>query len=215
MKTILSILFSVLLFSSCMKDEMEFSCDPMLNDYILTHKFEFVQYTAIDLAASEPLVQQAIFRSFEPAKKREIWLQKIQFLLDNEPYSEAEYIHVKKLLEHVHENYFSKENLELEIGQRSQFANDWIKYAKSNLGWSGRYVAFIVFRMYTNQKQFDTESSVIKTIQQKASASSEEAPCGCNASYDYCESSICNSGNCQISTGCGWMWSETCNGRCL
>ena len=215
MKTICTILFCVFAFSSCMQDQMEFSCDPVINEYISNHQEEFVQYTVIDLAASEPLVQQPIFRSFTPEQKRDIWLQKIQFLLDNEPYTDAEYVHVEKLLDHLHENYFSKENLVLEASLRSKFETEWINFAKSNLGWSDKNIAFVVFRVYTNHVQFDAEMNTLITIKQIALADSEMSTCNCNTNMDYCpQGIICKIGDCQMTTGCGWLWSESCDGRC-
>jgi len=214
MKPICTIIFCVFAFSSCMNDQMEFSCDPVLNEYISTHREEYILYTVNDLAVTEPIVQQAIFRSFTPEKKRDIWLQKIHFLLETEPYKDAEYVHVEKLLNHLHENFFRKENLELEASQRSLFASEWINFAKSSLGWSDRYVAFVVFRIYINQAQFDNEMSMLKTIKQKAIADSEAVPCDCHTSADFCMGSICKNGECQITTGCGWIWSQHCDGKC-
>ena len=215
MKTFCTILFSLLMFASCRQDQLEYSCDPVINDYVSIHKAEFLKYAVVDLATSDPLMQQAIFRSFTPEKKREIWLQKIHYLLDNEPYSAAEYAHVEKLLDQLHENYFSKENLELEANLRSQFASNWINYAKNSLGWSNKYIAFVVFRVYTSQVQFDAEISALKVIRQNASANTEGGTCNCNTGNDYCPSMTnCGAGSCMITTGCGWFWTETCNGEC-
>ncbi len=215
MKTICTILFCILVFSSCRQDLIEYSCDPVINEYISNHRAEYSLFTINDLADSEPLVQQAIFRSFTPEKKRDILLQKVQYLLDNETYTDTEYDHVGKLLNHLHENYFSKENIKLEASQRSKYATEWIFFAKNSLGWSDRYIAFVVFRMYIKQIQFDNEIVALKSVVRKNTADSEGDPCGCNTAADFCGGSICNSGNCQLSTGCGWMWSETCSGRCL
>ncbi len=110
MKTFFTAFLFVLIFTSCRQDEALFSCDPFLNDYVSMHQEELKYISITDLASSDLVFQQAAFRSFDATKKREVWLQKIQSLLETQKYSVDEYAHVKSLLNHLHENYFVKEN---------------------------------------------------------------------------------------------------------
>ena len=216
MKTIFTSLFFVLIFASCVEENAEFSCDPVLNSYITAHQQELQQITITELASADISYQQAVFRSFDAAKKREIWLQKIQSLLSTQNYSTEEYTHLVNLQRHIQENYFTKENIDSQANERSQFAADWMMYAKSDLGWSDKYVAFVVYRLYTNYAQFDAELNVLKSIQKQVFANSEEgggSTCNCNTSDDFCSTS-CQSTGCQSTSGCGWLWSETCDGSC-
>lgn len=105
MKKIYTTVICVVLLASCMQDKTDFSCDPILNEYVASHQETLAKLTLNDLVNSDLVYQQAVFRSFNPAKKREVWLQKFKFLLENEKYSEDEYIHVKSLLDHLRENY--------------------------------------------------------------------------------------------------------------
>lgn len=215
MKTIFIVLFCILFLASCMKDEVEFSCDPVLNEYVTTHQKEIVRLSINDLATSDLQFQQAAFRSYDPVKKREVWLQKIQFLLDNEKYSYAEFAHVNNLLSHLNENYFTQENIESQGNERALFASMWINYAKNSLGWTDRYIAFVVYRLYTNQAQFDLELNALTSVQQQTSANSETGSCTCNTYHDFCLDILsCSTGICHISSGCGWFLAETCNGVC-
>jgi hypothetical protein len=203
----------ILFFTSCKNDVVEFSCDPILNSYISSHKDMLNQITVTELASSDLVFQQAVFRSFDAAKKREIWLEKIQFLMESQNYNEDEYIHLSKLKNHIVENYFTEESIKLFVNERSLFASNWIEYAKNNLGWSNKDIAFIVYRLYTNPIQFEAELNTIISISKEVVTDSEGG-CNCNTSSDFCSGSICNSDNCSISSGCGWVWSESCNGIC-
>ena len=142
-------------------------------------------------------------------------MQKLQFLLNNENYTETEYVHVSKIPDHLHVGYFLEENLEFEIEMRTQFAHDWINYATDSLGWSDKQIAFVIYRLYTNQAQFDAELNTLSKIQTQVSTNSEENDmCNCNTSSSYCID-LCIAGICKTTTtGCGWLWSETCNGVC-
>ena len=128
--------------------------------------------------------QQAVFRSYDIAKKRKNWLQKIQLLLDKQNYTGAEYIHVASLLNHLHEDYFATVIYATEANERKQFASDWISKAKITLGWSEKQIAFVIYKLYTNPAQFDIE---INTIQAKVQEESIDpnGDCTCNTSLSF------------------------------
>lgn len=213
MKFFLIVFSLALCVTSCKQNEAEFSCDPTLNEYVSTHQKKLKSISLPNLISSDLLFQQAVFRSFDAVKKRDVWLQKIQSLLETQNYSTAEYAHVTSLLDHLHENYFVKENLVAEANERKQFASDWINKAKSSLGWSDKQVAFVVYRLYTDLAQFDAEPIVSQSKKQVTSEESTES-CNCNTSSDYCTIISCASGNCGLTSGCGWLWSESCDGTC-
>lgn len=214
MKTLFKVLVFSIIFSSCKRDEVVFSCDPILNQYVSTHQAVLKSLSLTDLTNSDLVFQQAAFRSYDATRKREVWIQKIQSLLVTQIYSPDEFAHVNSLLNHLHENYFIKENIESERNERKQFATDWINKAKNSLGWTDQQVAFVVYRLYTTTSQFDTELRFIQSIQQQNSIQ-PTGNCGCSTSTDFCSgSALCNSGSCSTSTGCGWMWSQACDGTC-
>ena len=212
MKTIYTSLFCILLLISCNQEVPLYSCDPVINEYVTNNKEELTTLTVKDLSSADLQFQQAVFRSYSPEKKREIWIQKINSLLENEEYCEDEYAHIKKILNHLSSDYFTPERLNSNADQRSQFASEWINYAKKNLGWTDKQVAFVVYRIYTSQTQFELELKALAAIQQQ-STSNSEGSCDCNISENYCPSN-CRSGKCNITSGCGWLWSGSCNGTC-
>ena len=215
MQTLFKVLVVTIIFSSCKRDEVVYSCDPILNQYVSTHRAVLKSLSLTDLTNSDLVFQQAIFRSYDATRKREVWVQKIQSLLATQIYSPDEFAHVNSLLNHLHDNYFVKENIESGRTERKQFATDWINKAKNSLGWSDQQVAFVVYRLYTSTSQFDSELRFIQSIQQQ-NVIQPSGNCSCSTSTDYCVGNwLCNPGSCKLtSSGCGWLWSEACDGTC-
>lgn len=197
-----------------MQDDTQFSCDPVINEYVSTHQDELSLISVSELASSDIIFQQAVFRSFSPAKKREVWLEKIQILLNSQYYSEAECLHLIKLREHISEDYFTVENIETLKAERQAFSSEWILFAKQNLFWTNTDISFIVYTLFTTKAQFESELEFMNSVQsQSVDISGDPVTCGCNVDSNFCPHSCIYSG-CTITTGCGWFWTETCNGMC-
>lgn len=204
--------FSALLYS-CQVTELEFSCDPVINNYVLNNQEELSQITVVEFSTCDITLQRAIFNSWSAEKKRDAWINKLQYILKNEKLNTLEIIHLQKLITHVEPGYFSNEN-ELDE-QKTKFASDWINYANDELKWTGEFIAFIVYRLYVDQTQFDTELSMLYDLNLVASHDSEGGSCDCNTSIDFCSINTCQSSGCSsVPSGCGWLWMESCNGSC-
>lgn len=214
MKTLFKLLIFAVSISSCKHDEVLYSCDPILNQYVATHQNLLKSLSLVDLTNSDLVFQQAVFRSYDAIKKREVWMQRIRTLLETQNYSPDEFDHVRSLLDHIHVNYFVQENIESEKLERKLFQASWTDKAKNSLGWSDKQVAFVVYRLYTNVSQFDNELKFIQSIQSQDGVD-PQADCYCSTSNDYClVHKTCFTGSCIIKTGCGPLWSETCDGAC-
>lgn len=207
------VLFSVVLVS-CQQTELEYSCDPVINKYVIENKAEFSQISVTELTTYEVALQKAVFRSWEPEKKRNAWLEKLHYVLCSISLSKTESAHIERLIDHLEVGYFLDENIQKNYAARAQFADEWLNYATKELGWSKRFIAFIVYRLYTNQSQLDIELSAIKSLNIEMNTDSESGSCNCNTSYDFCSGSSCHSNGCSSSSGCGWLWSGSCNGSC-
>ena len=211
----LVVLLSTIILFSCDKDEIrEFSCDPCVDKYVKENRLKLAGIGIFELASYDIEVQRAIFRSWDHEKKREAWIEKLHFVMENEGFTEAESSHVQDLIDHITGDYFlAGTNLD-NSGARSKFAGDWIDYASNELLWPGNYIAFIVFRLYTDISQLEDEISSLKSLQLKAMINSEAGNCNCNISADFCNG-ICYQRDCTIlPSGCGWLWSMECNGNC-
>ena len=208
------LLLSIILFS-CDKDEIrEFSCDPSIDEYVKENRLKLAGIGIFELAAYDIEVQRAIFRSWDYRKQKEAWIEKLQFVMENEGFTEAESSHVQDLIDHITDDYFLSETTSDNPGARSRFAGDWIDHASKELLWPGNYIAFIVFRLYTDILHLEEELSSLKSLQLKATMNSEAGDCNCNISADFCNG-ICYTRDCTILTsGCGWLWSMECDGNC-
>jgi hypothetical protein len=213
MKKELVIVFIVVFLFSCQKSEFEFSCDPVINEFVIEHREELSAITVHELASNNLQLQKAIFNSWDYQKKRCAWIDKFQYVLIRIPFTESEKAHIQELIAHIDEDYFLKENIDKNLEIRSRFAAEWINYSINKLGWSDQFIAFMVYRLYTDQSQLNSELSMLRSIVTKIKTDSE-GDCNCNVSVDFCGLSICRSGGCTTSTGCGWLWSMTCDGNC-
>lgn len=198
---------------SCQQPELEFSCDPVINDFVIENQESLKSATVSDLVSYELPLQRAVFNSWDYEKKRSAWIDKLQQVLSTESFTQAESAHIQKLIGHIHIGYFLEENIEAEAMYPSQFAEEWILYSSNDLGWDDLYIAYLVFRMYTNYSQFEAELSMLKSLETMVSSDSEGS-CNCNTSSSFCANAFCYSGGCTTTSGCGWLWSETCDGYC-
>lgn len=214
MKQIFCIVFFSIVLFSCQQTELEYSCDPVINKFVIEKKAEFSQISVTELTTYEVALQKAVFRSWNPEKKRDAWLDKLHQVLCSISLTKAETDHIQKLIDHLEVGYFLDENIQKNDISRTKFAGEWLNYAIKDLGWSEQFISFMVYRLYTNQSQFDAELTVLKSINVGTSTNSESGSCNCNTSSDFCSGSACHSSGCSTSSGCGWLWSGSCDGSC-
>ena len=199
---------------SCQKTELEFSCDPHINKFVKKNIVVLQQTTLSELNEFNVPLQRAIFNSWDYHKKREIWFEKLQYLLLNSDFNKLEVDQIQILIDHIDEDYFLEKDGTLNSLARSQFADEWINYASHVLGWSDMFIAFVIYRLYTEPDQLESELSALKSFKSTALSDTEYGYCDCNISNDFCGLSECLSGDCTTINGCGWLWSMTCNGNC-
>lgn len=214
MRKVLLLHFMLFLLLSCKKPPLEFSCDPKVNEFVAENRKEFAKIAVKELVAYDSKVQRAIFNSWDYQKKRAAWLDKLQYILNHTQLNELEKNHIGELISHINKDYFKKENMETNKVLQADFAAKWISYSAKELKWDHQFIAFMVYRLYTDQGQLDAELSNLQTTKASIYSNSESGNCDCSVSSDYCGGIPCGSGNCSITTGCGWIWSMSCNGNC-
>jgi hypothetical protein len=212
-KNLIFVLLMVFTFS-CRKANLEYSCNPVINEFVVKNRSVLSEVSINELAAYDIQFQRAVFNSWNYQKKRDAWIEKLNYVLIHIPFKEPEIAHIHKLITHISENYFLKENIEKNLEIRARFAAEWIDYSVNELGWPDHFIAFLVYRLYTGQAQFTAELSMLRLISRTPVADSEPGECDCNVSVDFCHESICTSTGCTITTGCGWLWTMPCNGQC-
>ncbi len=214
MKKFIFLLSLFPLLYSCQQTELQFSCDPVIDAYVTENIEELAQLTIYEVTVYELPLQRAIFATWSAEKKRNAWLEKLQYVLENEPLTEAETRHVQALVDHLVPGYFGEEVTRQEKEVRYAFADKWINYAFTELGWPDEYIGFMVYRLYTSPAQLEAEVSGLEELNSTVSSDSED-PCGCNTSDDYCRYNTCKSSDCKTtSTGCGFLGMDSCNGYC-
>ena len=206
--------FAAISLFACEDSNLDFSCNPDINRYIVKNFDELSQLCPSEIFKNGIPLQRAIFNTWTPDKKREVWHTKLHNLLENHRFSNAERCHVQLLLDHIDKDYFRDLSLKSKSQERSLFAQDWISFAANELGWDNIFIAFMVFRLYDNPAQLDEELSNIASLKTSTNIFSESNSCSCSSSADFCGSAFCNSGNCNDVQGCGWLWSMTCDGLC-
>lgn len=201
-------------FISCEKTELEFSCDPEINKYVKNNKKSLADISLDELNTYDMSLQRAIFNSWDPLKKRSVWLEKLNSVLVKEELNLYEQAHISKLIDHIAKDYYSEASLNNKPAKYSRFAGEWISFAITELNWNEEYIAFIVYRLYTKPEQFYQEISQLNDLTTSITADTETYDCNCNTSSDFCHTGVCSSGNCNTVVGCGWLWSMECNGNC-
>jgi len=212
-KLILPFILVIFLYS-CQQTELQFSCDPVIDAYVTENSEELAQLTIYETTVYELPLQRAIFASWSAEKKRSAWLEKFRYVLENEPLTEAEANHVQALVEHLVPGYFEETVIQQEWEARHTFAEKWIKYASTELGWANNYIGFMVYRLYTSPSQLEAETFGLADLD-SYTATNTEYSCECNTSDDYCQYANCRYSGCSSSaTGCGFLGMASCNGSC-
>ncbi|MDD4193444.1 MAG: bacteriocin fulvocin C-related protein [Mangrovibacterium sp.] len=173
MKTILLSVCLLSVLFSCRQSEFEFSCDPVINAYVLENRDELSKVPVTEFADFDLLLQKAVYNSWDAKKKRDVWIGKIKHVLSSGSFSEQERFHLQKLIDHIGTDYFVETKIEENQVDQHLFSDEWISYATGKLGWSDQYVAFLVYRLYTEQYQFKDELSMLEGLNRNVSANSE------------------------------------------
>ncbi len=94
MKKLFFILLFPLILFSCQQTELQFSCDPAIDAYVAGNLKSLSLLTFSELADYELPLQRAIFNSWDAEKKRNAWIDKLYFVLENESFAEDEVIRI-------------------------------------------------------------------------------------------------------------------------
>lgn len=212
-KFFFSLLISSILFS-CQQSEFEYSCDPEINRIVAENKSGFSQISLSELLIYDVALQKAIFRSWDAEKKRAVWIDKLNQIQNTGQFTILESNHIQKLIDHIDVSYFEENKSQDDLYSKNKFADEWINYASNELGWSEEFLALICYRLYISQNQFDAELNITQFDIEQDVVNPTPENCNCNTSADFCSYSNCTQNGCTTTTGCGWLWSDPCNGSC-
>lgn len=203
--------------SACSHDDVTYSCDKKVDSWVKENIHEIRQMTRSNWLNTQPAVNVAIYRAFSPSQKYQFWMDKFDEI-KSLPWNDLELAHIESAEDFVrnHKEFFREGDLtENELDEIETFFYKWEKDAIENLGWSKKIVGSL---MATGLKVKNIEGEVIvpnKPDNGMITYGFAEPDCNCNQNNDFCEVFHCEPAYCTPSEhGCGWIWWQSCNGRC-
>ncbi|MFW5762108.1 MAG: bacteriocin fulvocin C-related protein [Cyclobacteriaceae bacterium] len=203
-----------LIVHSCQKNELLYSCDPDVNQWILENKMMLAEIDRNTFAQVPMKKQIPLFRTFSPEQKVKLWNEKINLLIKFEYLSNDEKTHLLKLNNFLKPYHYSNQNGRDEF---NLFADEWEKYARESLMW-GDYELYIYSHTLLTEEEIYTLISSSEVGNRSVSPPGHPRP-DCECLYDiYCAFGLqlCDkkSGCTTTYGGCGITGNSDCTGYC-
>jgi len=203
----LLILLISLSFSSC-SEETCYSCDDTVNEWVKENKTLIESFNRSELMQLELSKQRAAFRILSPEKRKEIWLDKILYVKENE-LSNDEKIHFKLLEVFIEELDFGKELTKKE----GIYVNNWLDEGRKIFNWDDKFLVKNFYFIGNESRGIDDGTGIGSGTDCNCSSSSD-----CNSSGNQGPPSFCSTFGpveCNKTTmGCGFLWLFSCHGTC-
>ncbi len=222
-----------MLFLSCQQEEIIYSCDPEINDFIRLNISEIQAMSRAEFLKAERDLRPAIFNALTAERRQQIWLEKYEDALKLK-WSKKESEHIKLLIQFVSGNrkYFEEpQKFEDEI---SIFAYKWMRYAENVLLWDNNTIYNMIYDPGTLARNSQNELVIVEDntslketddityITKKLKTRDENTPpptvkCTCNESANDCGTTglmVCRKWNCIAIIGCGSFGLKVCDGGC-
>lgn len=230
--TLFAVLFT---FSSCQKDEGDFSCDPEINEWAQANisTLRSSSYLQINQYQSAER-QRTAFRMLEPNLMVQFWEDKITDVLTLN-WSAKERSHLQELLKLIKENgnkWFversnckSEEELENILSDFDIKTYRWKDYAIEILGWDDNLLYSIIGSpaklKNVKGELLLSNDKMLSSVKTRSEPEPGDPDCECSITSDWCSGSTsCKSSNCHIvpvgflPTGCGTLLYYKCDGMC-
>lgn len=115
--------FFIMFLFPCQNSKLDYSCDPVINEFVAKKTAELSQLTVKELTSYEINLQRAIFNSWDYRRKRNARIEKLTIVLEHKSFSRSEKDHIQKVIDHLDYDYFPSENIIAEVDYRFQFAD--------------------------------------------------------------------------------------------
>lgn len=196
-------------------DDIVYSCDSALDSYIKDNIVELSMSQLSDINTLSDIMQRAVYRTFSPEKKCEIWKEKLHNILDEEEWTIDEEVHIISLLDYLSPDVFTGDEKRLSDQYIDPFFRDnWMDYGYNTLNWDVRKMVFLVSSLECTYDLFLKNNTGISDLSNNAVAITES--CSCNQSTSFCYPGICKDTGCaETQGGCGWLWLDDCDGDCF
>lgn len=213
-------------FMSCSNDaETDYSCDKLINVWVKENISTIRHLDRSDWKQFPPSKGLAIYRAFSKEQKIDFWLAKFEEL---ESLSwnarEREHIRLAKDFVESHSDFFNDSELtEDQENELDIFFYKWMTHAEKELHWDRRIVFAIICSGYslanTDGDLLVNISSQTSNMDALESLTTTETIPECNCKHKHVLACFggpdeCQEIDCYQSIGCGWLWLETCTGKC-
>lgn len=228
-------LFSLLaIFTSCQKENNEFSCNDDVNEWVTKYKSDISALSRYQITKLPISYQRAILRSLSPMRKAELWQEKLTILLESNSYNSDYRNKIIDLLSFVKEENYNYKYGEKPNEEVQQFSEEWEKDVLLNYEHDTLLYEIQFCSLYTLE-EFDYYSKnhdkidynwlnggdEIKRLNSKSTrgpggGSSGGSECACSYSiscglFTDCEEEL---NNCTSANDCGLLGSSKCDGMC-
>jgi hypothetical protein len=197
------------LYAACAKEELIYSYEPDVNDWVVENKHQYANIAREELTTFDWDKQLGLFRSFSPDQKLYLYQAKYRYLMGLESLSLAEKIHLSKLYDFATpEIYVSKE-------EKQRFNLFWLDEAGDVFGWEAKDI-FLYTHTYVTIEEFDKiETTTKAALKLKSAGKEEDCKCKHDIGCPWRPISYCEKGNCIVMDGCGPLSMYQCDELCV
>lgn len=231
MKKLIYLITLLVIFTSCEKEQNDYSCNENVNNWVTKYKSDIVNLTRTQITSLPINYQRGILRSLSPNRKAELWQEKLTILLENNSYNPEYRNRIIDLL-----SFVKAENYNFKFGEKPneevlQFIEEWEKdillnFEQDIVLFQIQFCSLYTIEEYNfyseNHENIDYSwlkgSSEIIQLNQYNNRSpgggSSNGTCSCSYSISCGLFTDCESGGCSASWDCGVSGSSKCDGIC-
>lgn len=218
--------FMMLFFSCSNEYDYKFSCDKETNVWVKNNINTIQNLERNDWKNYPTSVSTAMYRAFTGEQKIAFWQDKLHEI-KTLPWNADELKHIELVDDFInsHQDLFYVDELtDEQENQLDSFFYKWFLDAEKKLQWNRKLVYAIVCSGYSlantegdlllyNESNMDDNSSI------EFLAALENSIPDCNCKKDHVLACFpgpdeCQSTDCDQKGGCGWLYMQTCTGKC-
>lgn len=215
---------------SCQSEEEVYSCDEDVNQFINQNVLELNSMATENFALLSRETQRAAFRMFCPERRHQLWSEKYNYLLLNNPdaFSTEELNHIEELLNYLDVDLFQNDIKNTDMAEFYMAIEIWQEKGIICFDWTEDKIQYLLNFASISYQIHITDSKIALTEDQTVSRSSlsmSSGDCNCNYLQGTQLGQDCLGGlscgltqHCTIvgdQFGCGIWWLGACNGTCF
>ena len=207
--TIVAIAIISGMLASCQQEELLYSCDPEINDWVTGNKDDYSNISRDELVKFAYDKQSALWVSFLPAQKAKIYQSKYKYLMELNNLSEKEKEYLTDLYRQITPTLYSSDK---EGKKLTEFYEKWKNEVMDKFGWENIDVYFYAETWFT----YDEFWKWVEFKKSPSVKTGKELNCDCISSAGCIGRGLCDTNNkCKAGKKkCGAASNEDCTGLC-